>query len=401
MSEFSDSYHIRATDFERVSQQLKSAGFPGLVFPPANGWIVYVPFAEGASYKRIAAGSPGGFGAVLSGTTASDVLRYIYAEDHLWAFALYRDGAHLGGYACAWDPEFSIQHEIDIALLQPYCSHGIRPDDWRRILEPASYADVLEDKVPQRFADRLGLSNFDWISPHYAQIDPQSFKDNGAIQVGRRPASTDEKIKKPRFRSIELPRPNPTAKETFDALVPLIAAWDSTYVPRAIFLRRGKSSGFAGMPIGSDGRATVHGAWTISFTSKERRSYVHVSVAASGQIDDIKAGPLVRALRLDGSVIEDPVVPSTWLDSPEILAAAAKHRYVRDHKDYPPLYAIGADLTPWATDEKIWWRVRYIYRMPKDVFSAIEVELFIDPETGAFLRDRRSRSFQGQTSDWP
>lgn len=401
MSEFSESYHIRASDLAQIARKLEEAGLPGLAFPPAKGWISYVPFAEGDAYKRLAGEGDGAFAASLSQIVATDVVQYVYAEDHLWAFALCRSGTILGRYMCAWDPEFAITNDIDVVFLQPYRAGVTSLEDWRPLLQPASYEAVVDEGIPQRFAAELGLGRVDWLSPHYAQADPTSFIGDGAIVIGTRPVSPAEKIEKPQLRRLTLPSPRPTARETFAALSSALKHWDPYCAPYALRGGRSKNSPFLPLPIGEDGRARPHGAWSISFASRERGAHVHINVAASGDVDEIKVGPLLRARRLDGTVIESPLFPANWLDSPEVLAIAAQHPLVASRDRYPPLFAVSAQLMAWG-GEKLIWLVEYYFYAPEDrTKSEVRVELHFDPETGALCAQRRSRVSQGRVEDWP
>lgn len=169
MSEFSDSYHIRSDNQQDGVDLLRAAGLQGYVFPAENGWVTVV--AEGEAFEpnqRLIRAAPG----VL--------LHYVSAEDHGWAFELYRAGKTLSSYEAEWDHDIRVtRDEIDRDILGEHLGDGIRGLDdlaYRRLFYPTFdefMGLALEDgeQLADRFAEAAGLTNYSWLSYHYVDSD--------------------------------------------------------------------------------------------------------------------------------------------------------------------------------------------------------------------------------------
>ncbi len=83
MSEFSESYHLRAVQPQRGEDLLRSAGANGFVYPQANGWVTVL--AEGEPFQ---------FDPRLLPANQGGLFYYWCAEDQGWGFvACWNDGA--------------------------------------------------------------------------------------------------------------------------------------------------------------------------------------------------------------------------------------------------------------------------------------------------------------------
>jgi hypothetical protein len=169
MSEFSDSYHLRASALQDGVDLLRAAGLDGYVFPPANGWVTILP--EGESF----APNPG-----LVRASAGVLLRYMHAPDTGWGFELYRDGQRIARYEAEWDHDVRVTvDEMDRPLLESVLGDGFRGlarAEYEAIFRPA-FDDLMEqaisedDTFAERFAKAAGLTNYSWLSYDYVDSD--------------------------------------------------------------------------------------------------------------------------------------------------------------------------------------------------------------------------------------
>lgn len=169
MSEFSDSYHLRAGEPQAGVELLRAAGLSGYVFPADNGWVAVV--AEGEAFRP---NEP------LIRASVGVLLHYMHAPDHGWGFALYRDGHRLARYEAEWDHDLRVTvDELDRPVLQDVLEHGFRaldPGEYDRLFNP-SFDDFMEGVMAgeagyaERFAEIAGLTNVAWVSFGYVDGD--------------------------------------------------------------------------------------------------------------------------------------------------------------------------------------------------------------------------------------
>src|SRR5207247_1441918 len=109
MSEFSESYHLRASSRDDAVALVRSAGLAGFVFPSLDGWVTLV--AEGEPFrpnKQLLAANPG------------TLVHWVFAEDHGWEFAIHRGSRSLCAYSCSWDDEVVVEGAISLAELETH-----------------------------------------------------------------------------------------------------------------------------------------------------------------------------------------------------------------------------------------------------------------------------------------
>lgn len=183
MSEFSDSYHLRAGEQQAGVDLLRAAGLAGYVFPPENGWVTVL--AEGEAFEP---------NQRLIGASAGVLLHYVHAEDHGWGFELYRDGRRVARYEAEWESDITVDTgELDMQVLGDALGDGIRalgPADHHGIFTP-SFDEFMEqvmgdgDPPAERFAEAAGLTNFSWLSWSYVDDDYDDDPDIAAQGVVR------------------------------------------------------------------------------------------------------------------------------------------------------------------------------------------------------------------------
>ncbi|NBD24080.1 hypothetical protein [Paenibacillus glycinis] len=184
MSEFSESYHLIGRSEQEGIDLLKRAGQGGLVFPAANDWVTMLPdhpiYTPNADLIRHNAGV---------------LLHYVFAEDHGWSFALYERDTLVSSYECDWNEEDIVNRDGETnlpALLEVLNrklerEQAIKEAEIARLLAPADFEEVSELEPAYSFAELLGLSNYAWLSFHYAERDYADQADyiagSGVIKV--------------------------------------------------------------------------------------------------------------------------------------------------------------------------------------------------------------------------
>jgi hypothetical protein len=185
MSEFSDSYHLRAGSQQDGIALLRAAALRGYVFPAGNGWVTVV--AEGSSFEP---NQP------LIKAAPGVLLHYMNAPDTGWGFELYRAGQPLARYEAEWDNDIRVpMDEIDRAVLEEHLGDGIRGLDdegYRRIFYP-TFDQIMEpgfddvEEPADRFAEAAGLTNYSWVSYDYVDgdyDDEPELAAEGIVRVG-------------------------------------------------------------------------------------------------------------------------------------------------------------------------------------------------------------------------
>jgi hypothetical protein len=174
MSEFSESFHFATSDLAALKSALEDAKLTGQLFGPSEtGWITYVPFDGCPGYQPLAS-HRGSFAADLSRRTGHPTLEWIYCEDHMWSAILWRNGQIQARYAGDWDDEPSV--ETDGQSLARFQELPGRPGAKQQIADalPGELdEDALMASTPHayRFAEALGLPEYQWLSAMYATMD--------------------------------------------------------------------------------------------------------------------------------------------------------------------------------------------------------------------------------------
>jgi hypothetical protein len=170
MSEFSESYHLKADTTHAGVSLLQRAGLSGFVFSASNGWVTVLP--EGEPFSPNAA---------LISANDSILLYYMNAEDHGWAFAVYVNAAPQASYSCAWDESIQVQQPLDIARFETVVGPVLSPlgaEKLRTVFEPRNFEELFETAPAYAFAEAVGLKNFEWISFEYLMTDKERGESN-------------------------------------------------------------------------------------------------------------------------------------------------------------------------------------------------------------------------------
>jgi hypothetical protein len=165
MSEFSESYHLRGTSRREAITLLERAGLAGYVFPALDGWVTFV--AEGEPFKlneRLVAANEG----VL--------VRWVFADDHGWAFDVVKARKPILRYECSWEEEIEVDGKISHAALQQALGMELprlAGEAGATVLYPESIEQLLEVKPAYSFAKAIGLTNYRWLAYDYLSRDEE------------------------------------------------------------------------------------------------------------------------------------------------------------------------------------------------------------------------------------
>ena len=390
MSEFSESFHIRADDPRQTNKRLAEARHAGLLFGPRGGWLTFVPYENAKTYRDVSA-SETAFAGQLARWLKTPVLRYFYAEDFGWGFSVTRSDGSCGRFACWWDPAPATEQDnLDIAALADILPATITP-----LLQPVSAIEAYRSRPAYQFAELLALPAYRWLSPRILQEDRDVKEGLSGLPVGKKPASVEKELALPPARKISLPRPELSAREALAAakpyLRPLEREWQLTNL-------------FGGGRLTPDGRLEAGvGLWDFRYEDTERRKSVRVwlhhngSLSFRGNISPVPADPAATYLPL----------PNEWLDSTQIAEIAMREPLP---EDWDQRYALTMSLRAWP-DAPLVWEVRRFSTLGtppirleahmlgfEAVTGQILLETFERREHGAVLESRRRIRYTG--GDW-
>ncbi len=173
MSEFSESFHLRAEKAQQGIDLLKAAGFKGVVFKPENGWVTIIPQTTPLEAVR-----------AMTSHNPGTLLHYVFGEDHGWAFSVYEKSESVIHYECTWDSKLTIDDsQVDLEALGAFVDPS-RRSELNSVLHP-SPEDVRS--VHHIFTDLIGLKHYEWLSGGYLdgidQVQP-SIAYNDADPAG-------------------------------------------------------------------------------------------------------------------------------------------------------------------------------------------------------------------------
>ena len=163
MSEFSESYHLRATSRKDAVALLQSAGLAGFVHPSLDGWVTLV--AEGEPFRP---------NEDLIAPNVGTLVHWVFGEDHGWEFSVYRGPRALCTYSCSWEEEVVVEGKVSHAELEEHIGMPLpllAGEAGLKILFPKSIEEVFAVRPAYAFAKALGLTNYRWLSYDYLASD--------------------------------------------------------------------------------------------------------------------------------------------------------------------------------------------------------------------------------------
>jgi hypothetical protein len=165
MSEFSESYHLRASSRRDVVELLRRSGLPGFVFPALDGWVSFV--AQGEPFKP---------NSHLIKANEGLLLRWLYAEDHGWAFDVFQTKKRVIQYECSWEEDIEVKGKVSHKELQASLGAelpGLAGEAGAKILYPASIEEFIDLRPAYAFATAVGLTNYRWLAYEYMSHDTE------------------------------------------------------------------------------------------------------------------------------------------------------------------------------------------------------------------------------------
>lgn len=162
MSEFSESYHLRADNPQIVVDLIKASNNKGYVFPEKNGWVTFI--LKGQDFEideKIISLNPG----VL--------IHYIYAEDHGWDLRIFNKTKIEFEFSCNWTEEIHIEKcHFDLTLLNELIvSQGNTTDGIESLFDVNEDIFELEEPPAYVIAQKLGLVYYEWLSDDYIDMN--------------------------------------------------------------------------------------------------------------------------------------------------------------------------------------------------------------------------------------
>jgi hypothetical protein len=314
VSEFSTSYHIRTDASKETLSRLRQGGFSGLAFPPANGWLTFVPFPMCEALGR-SMDTP----ERLMTVSGMPVLEYSFAEDHGWSFTLYSPEAVPSRLQQSWDFEPATDiSELEIESVVQLATDATQARIIRNLVSATPGAEIAT-----AFAEALGLPVYRWLSPDYAQSDPDSFKERGARQIGTLPKNPLSGIICPPVREVSLPRPDLSARDALALCNSVMGKSHPDWFPVEVFSQGG------GSILNATGRLTHGGEWCVKYRQPEGPAVIRASIRP-----DLGSRVVFLAERIDfigtyrmqeAHIDRRPplALPDDILDSPEVMATAS------------------------------------------------------------------------------
>lgn len=377
MSEFSESYHIRTSDPAATTRRIREARFWGLVFPPTSGWLTFVPYAD----RKEAHPLTGAEAHRLPSALKTLVLVYVYAEDHGWFFRLHQPGKPLVAYECWWDPELAIDRsQFDLRAVEPLLLRIEHRSELEKLLNPSTIDDIYDSNPARRFAELLGLPEYRWLSPAYVQEEPDSYLKKGAKKIGRRPPKPEDAVQLPPARSLDLHRPDLSAREAFEKVQELMRLYVPTWLPTKVLSQ--------GPPLKDDGRLTDKAPWDVWYRQKSVGGYVSVTVWSHGRIR-ARFHPFGYVTLPGLPKPEAPVMlPDEWVDSPIIastILADPTYAELGPHTGFHMCLQL-------VDGERFCWHVTRDWGLPSRDRERIRVSYLLDAGSGVILAEQYQRS---------
>ncbi|MGO9485569.1 MAG: hypothetical protein ACLPX9_13430 [Rhodomicrobium sp.] len=357
MSEFSSSLHIRTLDARGTESALLQAGYRGLVFGPKNGWLTFVPYAEGdPGIDQFASFVP-----KLSEATGATVLHYTYGEDHYWSFAIIQERRPISMFACGWDPKLEVSRErLDIAALQELSpSTDVEPFLQDRYCNdrPSAYG----------FAEALGLPAYRWLSPLLVEADTQHFLKHGGRRLGRK--KPVRKTKLPESCEIATPGGDLSAREALDLIKTHTPFFDGPWL-------LSEASGHAHQTVDGSKLPRPESDWQFLCVHARTGERVHATVFAkdqTGRIGFQSFGPVPHFYLVQRPTLE---LPADWLDSSRIAEIVSEIETPKEvETPYNKLFSLS-----WGTLPEARWRV-------SRGSASISWTIHIDAVTGQVIRE--------------
>jgi hypothetical protein len=317
VSEFSESLHFRRTPLlpdDVLHDALRASTLTGALLPLSDSWHAFVPFETYAPDNN----PDGDIGARLSLMVGAPVLEYHFAEDVYWAVLIWSEGELVSVYTCRFlSRSLRIDDsEHDPQWLEALLPEGASADALAPVLYPAKRKGDAGRAAGKRFAEVMQLGNVEWLGPTTVADRLDEMADSAGVLVLGSPPPAEPVVRMPKpvksFAAVELPSSALTAREAAVRLEPIAREWapDAKLFSAVGSVLEGAPDERAtkGPWLGSDGRTTPFGGWSLLFRSASRAQCLNLSLL-------IESAQLVRvddAFNYLGSV---DALPEDWIDS--------------------------------------------------------------------------------------
>ncbi len=299
-------------------------------------------------------------------------------------------------YEYWWDPEPTIDRSrLDLEALISLVRDPSRAAELERMFHTRSSAEADAFNVAYKFAELLGLPAYQWLSPLYAQSDPESFLSLGAKTIGRRPPEVADEIPLPPSRTVRLDRADLSAREAFMIADMIVRPRDPAWFPKTVFVQG------SGPLLDDVGRLTPYAEWGVHYHRLEGTVYIRVLVSPTGRVvvsaDDFGLPPGIAAPAGMEPPPKPTPLPADWLDSPEAMAAIADEP---EPKEYGPITRRSMSLN--GTGKLVVWEIIRQWGLDGNLdHGEVYITHFVDARTGAILGEAYRRKRGAETlEEW-
>jgi hypothetical protein len=244
----------------------------------------------------------------------------------------------------------------------------------------------------------LRLPAYKWLSPRLAQEHTEDMIRQGGRDLGGKPPTAAERLELPSRRTIELPRPDLSAREALDLVTPLVRGLSTAWRLQSVF---------GGGRLQRSGRLEPgFGLWQLRYTGPDDPDgdTLSVSLYFNGNLT-FEGQPTFGPTTSDRGELQ--FLEVNWRDSSEIADIVAAEPVPDGIEDD---HSISMSLRP-IVGAPLVWEVRRtsvsrssVPTMASHVFAvdavsgAVLVETFDLRENGKVVEARQRRRFEG--GDW-
>ena len=173
MSEFSDSYYLFGETQQDGIALLHRALKYGFVFPEQNNWVTILPRSTEMIPSKL-----------MIWANTGTLLHMSYAEDFGWYFSIYEGSRRVCHFEYYWLEEAVYDHEyFDRSKVMELIERNgsliakASATDITRVLYPNSLDDVMDNSPAYKFAEKLGLPHYSWLSYKYVKKNFEAYKE--------------------------------------------------------------------------------------------------------------------------------------------------------------------------------------------------------------------------------
>lgn len=167
MSEFSESYHLKANSKQDVMKLIEKVGSRGFVFDEKDGWVSFV--IDGSEFIP---------NDLLLTLNKGILVHYANACDHGFYLSIYYENKLISHYELVFDDDPILNEEPKIKddrfQIEPLYQlieenkQDLTLEELQLKLFPENVSEMLYDtSLAEELAQLLGITHYSWISFHY------------------------------------------------------------------------------------------------------------------------------------------------------------------------------------------------------------------------------------------